>query len=197
MATTLQMDLVNEILQADINKPVTYMYEQYFEAVGFEIRGKGGNHQDAADIFQEAVLIVIDKIKSGKFRGDSSVRTFLLGIAKNLWLHEKRTRDRRSGRETQFGASDQPETDVHDRMFSVDSSSIIQSLFNQVGDICTKILSGVYYEKLPMKDLLIKFDYENEQVLRNRKSRCMKKLKELLSKNPALLEQIKNRSIYE
>lgn len=197
MAMTLQMDLVNELLQVDINKPVAYMYEHYFEQVELDIRAKGGDRQDAADIFQEAVLIVIDKIKSGRFRGDSSVRTFLLGIAKNLWLHEKRTRERRSGRETQFGQLDETHSELHDRLFSIDKSSVVKTLFEQVGDVCTKILSGVYYEKLPMKELLKKFDYENEQVLRNRKSRCMKKLKTLLANNPLLLEQIKTRSIYE
>lgn len=197
MPSALQMDLVNEILQADINKPVAYMYEQYFEAVEIDIRVNGGNHQDAADIFQEAVLIVVDKIKTGKFRGDSSVRTFLLGIAKNLWLFEKRSRDRRSKRETQFAQLEDTDSELQDRMFNVDESKVVKALFIQVGELCARILSGVYYEKLPMKELLRQFNYENEQVLRNRKSKCMKKLKELLSNNPQLLEQLKNRSIYE
>lgn len=196
MASTVQMDLVTEILKADINRPVTYMYEHYFEAVEIDIRAKGGNHQDAADIFQEAVLIVIDKIKSGKFRGESSVRTFLLGITRNLWLHEKRSRERRSGRETDFGRLEQEQDEISERKFSIDNTNIVKTLFEQVGELCSEILSGVYYEKLPMKELLKRFDYENEQVLRNRKSRCMKKLKVLLSKNPSLLEQL-TRSIYE
>ena len=196
MPSTVQMDLVSEILKADINRPVTYMYEHYFEAVEIDIRAKGGNHQDAADIFQEAVLIVIEKIKSGKFRGDSSVRTFLLGISRNLWLHEKRSRERRNGRETEFTQHEDGQSVIGERNFNVDNSNIIKTLFEQVGELCSEILSGVYYEKLPMKELLKRFDYENEQVLRNRKSRCMKKLKALLSKNPSLLEQI-TRSIYE
>ncbi|MBL7699076.1 MAG: sigma-70 family RNA polymerase sigma factor [Chitinophagaceae bacterium] len=197
MPSVFQMDLVKEILQADINKPVTYMYEQYFEPVEIDIRANGGNHQDAADIFQEAVLIVVDKIKSGKFRGDSSVKTFLLGIARNLWLHEKRSRSRRSDRETQFARLEETGGEFRDRMFSVDESQIVKKLFEQVGELCSKILGGVYYEKMAMKDLLRRFNYENEQVLRNRKSRCMKKLKELLSNDPLLFEQLKTRSIYE
>lgn len=173
------------------------MYEQFFETVETDIRASGGNNQDAADIFQEAVLIAVDKIKSGNFRGDSSVRTFVLGIARNLWLHEKRSRYRRSERETQFASSEETESVIQDRFFRVNSSKAVKALFEQVGEVCSKILTGVYYQKMPMKDLLSRFNYENEQVLRNRKSRCMKKLKELLSNNPALLEQLKNRSIYE
>lgn len=196
MPSTVQMDLVTEILKADINKPVTYMYEHYFDAVEIDIKAKGGNHQDAADIFQEAVLIVIDKIKSRKFRGESNVRTFLLGITRNLWLHEKRSRERRSGRETDFSRTEEAQSEIVERKFSIDNTNIIRSLFEQVGELCSEILSGVYYEKMSMKELLSRFDYENEQVLRNRKSRCMKKLKGLLSKNPSLLEQI-TRSIYE
>lgn len=48
-----------------------------------------------------------------------------------------------------------------------------------------------------MKELLTEFKYENEQVLRNRKSRCMKKLKELIAANPGLLNTLKSHTVYE
>lgn len=197
MDTTSQMDLVKELLQADINRPVKYLYDHYFETVATDIRMSGGNADDAADIFQESVLIVIEKIKNGKFKGNSSVKTFLLGIARNLWLHEQRARQRRSGREIQYSRQEEEEMDFHERLFARSNVAIIKNLLDMVGELCGKILTGVYYEKLSMKELLKKFDYENEQVLRNRKASCMKKLKKILSENPKILDQLKNLSIYE
>src|SRR6187200_496923 len=102
MYTAFKMDLTREFLQPDINRPVRYLYEHYFEDAATEIRLRGGSDEDAADIFQEAVLILIDKIKSGKFREESSLKTFLIGIARNLWLFEKRKRERRTTREMNF-----------------------------------------------------------------------------------------------
>jgi RNA polymerase sigma factor (sigma-70 family) len=202
MYTAYKMDLAQEFLQPDINRPVRYLYEHYFEDTATEIRLKGGTDEDAADIFQEAVLILIEKIKSGKFREESSIKTFLVGIARNLWLFEKRTRERRSTREKIFSIHeveqrDFDDSDFHDRLFSKPDTGTIQTIFKHVGEVCTRILIGFYYEKSSMKNLLSTFNFENEQVLRNRKARCMKKLKKLLTDNPDLLHQLKILSVYE
>ena len=202
MHTAYKMDLVQEFLQPDINRPVRYLYDHYFEDAATEIRLRGGTDEDAADIFQEAVLILIEKIKTGKFRLESSVKTFLVGIARNLWLFEKRTRERRSSREMHYTISenshvDTEDLDIADRVFSKSNTDAIQTMFRQVGEICSKILIGFYYENSSMKNLLQRFHFDNEQVLRNRKAKCMKKLKKILTEQPELLQQLKMLSVYE
>ena len=202
MHTAYKMDLAQEFLQPDINRPVRYLYEHYFEDAATEIKLRGGSDDDAADMFQEAVLILIEKIKTGKFRQESSIKTFLVGIARNLWLFEKRTRERRSSREMLYTISEgsdinTEDLDIGERIFSKSNTDVIQTLFKQVGEVCSKILIGFYYENSSMKNLLQRFHFDNEQVLRNRKSRCMKKLKKLLTDQPELLQQLKILSIYE
>jgi RNA polymerase sigma factor (sigma-70 family) len=202
MHTAYKMDLAQEFLQPDINRPVRYLYEHFFEDAATEIRLKGGTEEDAADIFQEAVLILIDNIKSGKFRHESSVKTFLVGIAHNLWLFEKRTRERRASREINFSLSETNYSEaenfeIGERIFSKSNTDVIQTIFKHVGEICSKILVGFYYENSSMKSLLQRFHFDNEQVLRNRKARCMKKLKKFLTEQPELLRQLKILSVYE
>lgn len=202
MHTAYKMDLAQEFLQPDINRPVRYLYDHYFDVAATEIRLKGGTEDDAADIFQEAVLILIEKIKTGQFRQESSIKTFLVGIARNLWLFEKRTRERRSSREMHYSVNENTQINIEDieigeRVFSKSNAGAIQTMFKQVGEICSKILIGFYYENSSMKNLLQKFHFENEQVLRNRKARCMKKLKKLLAEQPELLQQLKILSVYE
>src|SRR5690349_11925365 len=202
MHTAYKMDLTQEFLQADINRPVRYLYDHYFDDAATEIRLRGGSEDDAADIFQEAVLILIEKIKTGKFRHESSIKTFLVGIARNLWLFEKRTRERRTSREMHYSATENSQINTEDleigeRVFSRSNTDAIQTMFKQVGEICSKILIGFYYENSSMKNLLQRFHFDNEQVLRNRKARCMKKLKKLLTEQPELLQQLKILSVYE
>ena len=202
MHTAYKMDLAQEFLQPDINRPVRYLYEHYFEDAATEIKLRGGSDDDAADMFQEAVLILIEKIKTGKFRQESSIKTFLIAIARNLWLFEKRTRERRSSREMHYTISEgnlinTEDLEIGERIFSKSNTEIIQTLFKQVGEVCSKILIGFYYENSSMKNLLQRFHFDNEQVLRNRKSRCMKKLKKLLTDQPELLQQLKILSVYE
>lgn len=197
MTAILQQDILTELQQPDIEAPVRNLYENYFEGVVAQICANGGNRDDGADIFQEAVLVLIDKVKTGKFRGESSIKTFLSAIARNLWLHELRTRGRRNNRETTYMVGAEKTELIPDLLMDTQMDDKLMQVLEQVGQPCKKILTGFYYEEKSMKELLAEFAYENEQVLRNRKSRCMKKLKELLVSNIDLLTTLKSHFIYE
>ena len=61
-----------------------------------------------------------------------------------------------------------------------------------LGDHCKKILVLYYYENQSMKEILAALHYENEQVVRNKKYKCLKKLEELIKNKPGLYQQLKN-----
>lgn len=197
MITSQQTELLLELQQPDINKPVRFLYENYFEGIVAQVCANGGTREDGADIFQEAVIILVDKVKTGSFRGESSIKTFLTAVAKNTWLMELRTRSRRNIREKNYMTNVATIVEISDRVHSKPANDSLNHVFAAIGDTCKGILMGVYYKNKSMRDLLTEFNYENEQVLRNKKSKCMKKLKELLSTNRELLQNLKNLSLYE
>jgi hypothetical protein len=43
-----------------------------------------------------------------------------------------------------------------------------------------------------MKEILDQTDYESEQVVRNKKYKCLKQLEKMVNANPALRETLKN-----
>jgi RNA polymerase sigma factor (sigma-70 family) len=197
MITSQQTELLLELQQADINKPVRFLYENYFEGIIAQVCANGGTREDGADIFQEAVIILVDKVKTGSFRGESSIKTFLTAVAKNTWLMEMRTRNRRNVREIKYMKSAETIVEISDRISSKPTNESLNRVFNEIGETCKGILMGVYYKNKSMRELLNEFNYENEQVLRNKKSKCMKKLKNLLITNKELLQNLKNLSLYE
>lgn len=197
MAFPRQIDLTDQLRGPDIEGPVRQLYELYFETIIAQIAQNGGSREDGADIFQEAVLVLIEKVKKGQFRGESSLKTFLSAIARNLWLHELRTRFRRNKRENIYMTGEEKTEEMLDLYADSHASGELLKILDQVGHPCKQILTGFYYEDKSMKELLAEFDYENEQVLRNRKSRCMKKLKEMIAANPGLLNILKSHTVYE
>lgn len=178
----------------DLAVPVKALYDMFYREIIDFIQIKGGSEEDGADIFQEAIVILIDEIREGKFRGESKIKTFLYGIARNLWLMELRTRERRKKREENYMYA---EPLIEEAKIPEKEIGTLDLLFSQVGDVCKKILLGFYYENKSMKMLLKEFDFKNEQVLRNRKNLCMKKLKDLISSNQALLKSLKTSYDYE
>jgi hypothetical protein len=43
-----------------------------------------------------------------------------------------------------------------------------------------------------MKEILDTTDYESEQVVRNKKYKCLKQLEQMVNENPALKQTLKN-----
>jgi RNA polymerase sigma factor (sigma-70 family) len=197
MIANTQQNLLLGLKQVNIENPLRQIYDHYFEGIVAQVCANGGSREDGADIFQEAVLVLIEKVKTGQFRGDSSIKTFLTAIARNLWLFELRTRKRRGQRELLYMSSEDTHVEEKNGFFAKETTINLLAVLNEVGDTCKKILTGFYYEDRTMKDLLTEFTYENEQVLRNKKSKCMKKLKEILQSNTTLLETLKTTNLYE
>ena len=192
-------ELLSQLQQSSLNAPVTKLYQFYFEPVTHWLQSQGAGEQDAADIFQETVLVLIEQVRQNKFRGESKLNTYLTGIARNLWLNEQRSRLRRNNREELFaGAMDTAtEPDAQQRIYNRENRQKLLKLFEEIGNVCKSILTGYYFEKRSIKELLLVTNYENEQVLRNKKSKCMKHLKDLILNNRELTETFKTFMHYD
>jgi RNA polymerase sigma factor (sigma-70 family) len=172
---------MKEMLDAAIRQ----IYEDHAEITRSFIMGKGGTTQDADDIFQETVVAFIDTIQKEKFRQESGVRTFLISISKNLWYNEIRRRQRSDNRERIFETEkDTEDAGVGEMIQNRELQMQLSSLLNTLGESCRKILELYYYENLSMKEIVSHLHYENEQVVRNKKYKCLLQLTDMIRKNP-------------
>lgn len=198
MVKIIDSNLLIRLKGSNINEPVQDLYRSYFESVVYYLKGLGCNEEDAQDVFQESILVFIEQVQQNKFRGESSIKTYLTGIARNLYMNEIRSSSRRVNREELYfkDSSDVADPEVHHRMFSRENSKRLMQLFEEIGEPCKKILSGYYFENMPMKQLLLVTHYDNEQVLRNKKAKCMKHLKHLITASKEITELFKTFLLY-
>jgi len=175
----------------DLNKAILFLYQQYSESTCSFIMGYGGSRQDAEDVFQETVVSFIDVVKKGKYRMEASIKTFLISVAKNIWLNEIKKRERSGAREKQFESTrDQKEADVSHHIADLEKKRQLRELVYKLGEPCQKILLLFYYENLSMKEIVDHLPYENEQVVRNKKYKCLQQLTGMIKDNPAIALQI-------
>jgi RNA polymerase sigma factor (sigma-70 family) len=175
----------------DLNRAIRFIYQQYSQATSSFILYHGGNEQDADDIFQETVVAFIDVVKKGKYRMESSIKTFLTSIARNYWFNEMKKRDRSGHRDKLFEMGrDKDEADVSEHIAEMEKKRQLRDLVDQLGDSCRKVLLLFYYENLSMKEIVDHLPYENEQVVRNKKYKCLQALAGLIKDNPAIARQM-------
>ena len=195
MKVDLQYDDV-ELIAAigdrnEANKAIRFLYQQYAGTVSSFIVNYGASSQDAEDVFQETVVSFIDIVKKGKYRMEASVKTFLVSVAKNIWFNEVKKRERSGHREKQFELGrEQKEQDVSHHISDLEKRRQLRDLVYQLGEPCRKILLLFYYENLSMKEITDHLPYENEQVVRNKKYKCLQQLTGLIKNNPSVAMQL-------
>lgn len=170
-----------------LNNAIFFIYQQYSSTIQSFIIANSGSSQDAEDIFQETVVAFIDLVKKKKFRGEATIKTFLVAIARNLWLNELKKRERSEVREKLFENNREgTEADVSDYIVDREMKQQFVEVLNKLGESCKQLLTMFYYENLSMKDMLQHLPYENEQVVRNKKYKCLQSLTELVKQNPVI-----------
>jgi RNA polymerase sigma factor (sigma-70 family) len=185
-------ELVEAIRGKEMLEPAIWqLYKDHAEITRSFIKGKGGTEQDADDIFQETVVSFIDAVQKSKYRQESGIRTFLISISKNLWYNEIRRRQRADNRERLFESDrDQEDSGINEVIQDRELKNQLNQLLQDLGDSCRKILELFYYENLSMKEIVSHMHYENEQVVRNKKYKCLQQLTDKMKMNPLAAKQI-------
>jgi len=174
-----------------LNQAILFLYQQYSQSTCSFIINYGGSQQDAEDVFQETVLAFIGIVKKGSYRGEASIKTFLVSIARNIWRNELKKRQRSDFREKKFESGrDQQEGDVGSLIANLEEKKQLRELVGKLGEPCRKLLLLFYYENLSMKEIVEHLPYENEQVVSNKKYKCLQQLIAIIKENPSIASQL-------
>lgn len=175
-----------------LNDAIRSLYDQYAETIIAYVVNNSGSQQDAEDIFQESIVSFIESVRNNKFRGEAAIKTFLIAIARHCWLNELKKRDRSMKREEIYEHNREwEEADISERIGDREVKQQFRNLLKKMDESCRKILTLFYYENLSMKEIVQHLPYENEQVVRNKKYKCLKNLTELFKDNPMIARFIK------
>jgi RNA polymerase sigma factor (sigma-70 family) len=174
-----------------LNEAILFIYRQYSQTVSSFLIGYGASEQDADDVFQETVIAFINIVQQGKFRMEASIKTFLVSVARNIWRNEMKKRQRTDFREQRFELGRaQNEDGINEMINESEKKRQLRDLVFKLGEPCQKLLMLFYYENLSMKEMLNYLPYENEQVVRNKKYKCLQQLTDIMKNHPSIAGQL-------
>ncbi|RYY99908.1 MAG: sigma-70 family RNA polymerase sigma factor [Chitinophagaceae bacterium] len=172
---------------------IARLYADYAADMAGLVQRYGGSYDDGQDVFQEVALAFVYSVQDGRFREDSGVRTFLYAMTRNKWFNELRRRGRSLDREARFEEERDALPESAARLLEhKEATAGLQATLERLGAGCRQLLTGFYYGERPMRELASELGLGSEQVARNKKHRCLKKLSELIESEPTLAQQLKN-----
>ena len=137
------------------------------------------NNDDLIDIYQDAIIALIENAKKGKIDDlKSSVTTYLYGIGKFM-IFQKLKKESKTVSIDDFEKIEMVYDDYSEDEINL-QVKMLQKGLNKLGDQCKKVLELFYYEEKKLDEIQSILGYTNKDVLKSQKSRCLKQLKELV-----------------
>ncbi|MEM1321777.1 MAG: sigma-70 family RNA polymerase sigma factor [Bacteroidota bacterium] len=169
----------------ETNQTLRVLYGSHYELIDHFIRRNGGTEDDAADVFQDAVIVFYRKVRLGELQLNCSIQTYLFSICKNIWLYRLRSRKKQVQWDVDLEAV-LIEEDGMDILLREEHRELIAGLIGQLGERCQQILKLYYFDRMRMREIALRMGFKSEQAAKNKKAACMKKLRAMIEASAQL-----------
>jgi len=175
----------SEVILGILNNSETALkrlYVAYFPMVLQLIINNNGNEDDAKDIYQEAIIVLYNKVKAGDFELSSKLKTYIYSICRRLWL-KRLTQLNRYGGDVRDFEEFLPGSDVEEVDEERNDKDLqfkkMESALQQLGEPCKTIMEDFYIKNRSMQDICERFGYTNADNAKTQKYKCLQRLKKL------------------
>lgn len=172
--------IIDGILSGD-QKVFNSLHESELPKVIRLIERYSGCIDVAQDVFQDAIVILVEKIYAKKLDLICSVKTYLYSICKYLWLDELR----QNKKEKQM-------IEFYDEEFQTDDISVcfyntpdiyenVNSAIDTLGEPCKQLLECFYYKNMNWDEIASLLGYATSASARNQKYKCLERVRKMVS----------------
>ena len=171
--------ILQERLRNDDKKALSEVYLAHKEAfLNYAIRYNLDREQ-LMDIYQDSTVALYQNFVEKQITlENSSIKTYLFGIAKNQIFTALKAQKRL------YALPDEPEaisTVSLEEQSPTEEQKLLAKHFGSLGASCQEILKMYYYRGLTIKEMVALSHYKDENTVKSHKSRCLKQLKQLIA----------------
>lgn len=174
----LQQQALLEGLAKNDKKAVETLYKENFNLVQSLVLNNSGSIDDAKDVFQEAMIVLYQKVQSGTFELNCQIKTFVYSVARRIWLKKLLQQNRFSLYEnySEVVLVDEEMEDHEKRDADFD---LMEKAMAGLGEPCKSLLEAFYMQKKNMQEIAASFGYTNAENAKTQKYKCLVRLKKL------------------
>ncbi len=178
--STLEQDLILlEGIAAEEPSSIEQLYRQHYLMIQSLVLANAGSKDDAADLFQETIIVLYEKIKAGNFELQCLLKTFLYSVARRLWLKKLQQQQRYISQADWIEETVPVEDEVENHLKLQNDFNIMESAMSKVGEPCKSLLEAYYLQKKHMNVIAQEFGYTNADNAKTQKYKCLVRLKKL------------------
>lgn len=171
---TTDQAIFQRIVEGD-EKALAWVYKKYYKLITKMVISNSGSLEEGLDVYQEGLVVLWQKARSGKLQLTSRLSTYLYGICQNIWYKELNRRKRMEHSEEEAEAPD--DTDEKERQ------KLVEMCLDKLGERCKKILMLYYFDGVSMQQIATELNLATTDTAKTQKYKCMKRLEEMIKDN--------------
>lgn len=160
-------------------RTIEIIYKDHFNMIQSLIINNNGSADDAKDIFQEALIVLYEKVCSGSFELNCQLKTYLYSVSKRLWLKKLNSSNRFVSGAEDLEATFPVEEEVEAHEKRDAEFEMMDKAIASLGEPCKSLLEAYYLKKQNMQVIAAAFGYTNADNAKNQKYKCLLRLKKI------------------
>jgi len=159
-----------------------YLYTYVYQSVQWMILSNNGTEEDAKDIFQDAIILMYQKLKKGHFVLNCAFTTYLYSVCKLMWLKNlaRKKKNPSIGKdEAEYILLDE----CPDSEYELELLELYYKEFEQLSRECKKILH-LHLRNVPIKEITKALGYKDDRRTSDRKYQCKRYLRNRILTHP-------------
>jgi len=170
--------LVIDDFKKNSNVAFAILYQQYFTYTKKFVLNNKGNLEDAEDIFQDALLILYEKLYADNFKVYTCLGIYVSGISKNLWLKKLRNKEFLIEIPENYYTKNQAEINLaieNER----DYWHKLNDYINSISTHCKNLIQDIFIKNKSIDEIQSKYQYSSKHNAQNQKHKCVEQIRKI------------------
>jgi RNA polymerase sigma factor (sigma-70 family) len=171
-----------DLIRTGDEEALVMLYESNRKPITVYVTRNNGTTEDAHDVLQESLVILWERIRSGRFEYRAQLGTFIFGTAKNLWSQRLRQKKHLSSAEIDPEEHEDGSPSALESLIETERTAMVRDALQAIGEQCRKLLLLFYWEELSMEEIASRLGFANADTVKAKKYQCKKALEQVLAK---------------
>jgi RNA polymerase sigma factor (sigma-70 family) len=167
-------EIIEGIKERD-SRILDHIYENYIHLITDLVRQNSGTNEDAKDIYQDAILIIYQRVRKNELKLNCTFGTYIYSVCRLLWLknlEKKKTERKYLDEKSNYIELDDNLLDIFEKN---DRQKLYQYHFNKLSFKCQKILE-LSLAGISANEIARILNFKSEVYVRKRKHICKENL---------------------
>lgn len=147
------------------------------------IRAMGGGAQDAEDAIQEAIIVLAEHIRAGRYQQTSNLKNYFVGICRGRWNSNRRSVRRLEWTDQPLPANSTDPAEPESILLENEQKNALRELLAQMDERCRELLR-LYKLAYSMDEVAAALGLGNANNARQRTHQCRQKLAKMIEQTP-------------